>query len=78
MGTNQPWNWRLTVHKAIKETLIQSLHDQFQDECQNAYVVEIAKELELELESKHFHGSLVTKTPCSKRRGPGFNPWSGN
>ena len=22
MGTNQPWNWRLTVHKTIKMTLV--------------------------------------------------------
>ena len=43
-------------------TLIQSPHDQFQDDCQNADVVEIAKELELELESKHFNSSLVAKT----------------
>ena len=25
-----------------------------------------------------FPGGPVGKTPCSQRRGPGFDPWSGN
>ena len=25
-----------------------------------------------------FPGGPVAKTPCSQRRGPGFDPWSGN
>ena len=35
MGTNWPWNWRLTILKTIKMTLIRPLHDQFQDDCQS-------------------------------------------
>ena len=28
--------------------------------------------------NRNFPGGPVAKTPCSQRRGPGFNPWSGN
>ena len=31
----------------------------------------------LKLEPGDFPGDLVAKTPCSQRRGPRFNPWSG-
>ena len=26
---------------------------------------------------RDFHGGLVGKVPCSQRRGPRFDPWSG-
>ena len=35
METNRPWNWRLTVPKAIKMTLIRPPHDQYQDDGQS-------------------------------------------
>ena len=35
MGTNRPWNWRLTIPKTIKMTLVRPLQDQFQDDSQD-------------------------------------------
>ena len=35
MGTNWPWNWRVTVLKTIKMMVIRPWHDQFQDACQS-------------------------------------------
>ena len=35
MGTNRPWNWRLTGLKAIKMMLIRPPHDQFQHDPQS-------------------------------------------
>ena len=35
MGTNRPWNWRLTVLKTIKMMLVRPPHDQFQGDCQS-------------------------------------------
>ena len=32
----------------------------------------------LEVGSLDFTGGPVAKTPCSRCRGPGFDPWSGN
>ena len=32
----------------------------------------------IRMASGDFHGGSAVKSPNSQRRGPGFNPWSGN
>ena len=38
----------------------------------------LTKEMTFKLKPREFPGGPVAKTPCSRCRGPGFDPWLGN